>query len=668
MKKSIISLLLIVLLFVLISTSALADVDSQPPTIVEGSLKVDKTEATVGETVTVTVEATDNVEIDRIHISLWNIDSSEQYQGLMTRIEDKDTFEFKFQVNEYTPQGMWTVRSISVYDTTGNYVSFYSYDDSYGFNVTGTSGPIIIGLDDISVNKTEATVGDTVIIAVDIQSDRISHASLSLTNEDSGMNKNFLDMSYDESLGKYVYEFTIDEDTPSGYWSIGFINASDENGFGIAAWAGSTDIGFNVIGTNADAQPPVIDDSTLKFDKEEIQFGEQAVLSVKITDDRQMGRVVCSIDNYETGKLLAYPELTYNEGTGLYELIFKADESIPSGHWRLCSIHAHDAQGNLSLHNYYSRDIYILVKGENDHVYETDEEIAPTCTKSGLTEGSSCKICGSVLVAQETIPPTGHSFTNKASYKMAAAATCTSPATYYVQCDNCYAISEDKTVAVGDALGHSFKANEEYCTNGCGTPNPDYVPTYNPPSVKPADPEDNEPISEAHAFDDVPADAYYADAVNWAVANGVTTGTGYGTFSPDAPCTRAQVVTFLWRALGCPDASGSGGFNDVDAGSYYAEAVAWAVASGVTDGTGNGGFSPNAVCTRAEVVTFLQRALNGRGGSAGFADVPADSYYAGAVAWAVANGVTDGTSADSFSPNAECSRAQIVTFLYRAAA
>lgn len=171
------------------------------------------------------------------------------------------------------------------------------------------------------------------------------------------------------------------------------------------------------------------------------------------------------------------------------------------------------------------------------------------------------------------------------------------------------------------------------------------------------------------AFTDVPANAYYADAVAWAVANGITGGTAENTFSPDAPCTRAQVVTFLWRAMGSPEPRSAGTFTDVNASSYYAKAVRWALENGITSGTSATTFDPNAVCTRAQVVTFLMRALDGRSyGSAGFADVAASSYYADAVAWAVANGITDGTGATTFSPDMQCNRAQIVTFLYRAVA
>ena len=168
-------------------------------------------------------------------------------------------------------------------------------------------------------------------------------------------------------------------------------------------------------------------------------------------------------------------------------------------------------------------------------------------------------------------------------------------------------------------------------------------------------------------FADVSTDAYYYEAVKWAAKKGITGGTGDGTFNPNGSCTRAHIVTFLWRAAGSPAPKSTVSFADVPAGSYYAKAVAWAVENGITLGTGDGTFSPNATCTRAQSVTFLYRALGTAPTTVnGFTDVTADAFYADAVAWAVESGVTNGTSASTFSPNNGCTRAQIVTFLYRA--
>ena len=168
-------------------------------------------------------------------------------------------------------------------------------------------------------------------------------------------------------------------------------------------------------------------------------------------------------------------------------------------------------------------------------------------------------------------------------------------------------------------------------------------------------------------FADVPTDAYYYEAVKWAQEKGITGGIGNGLFGPNQPCTRAQIVTFLWRAAGSPEPKAMSSFSDVSADSYYAKAVAWAVENGITTGTGDGKFSPDATCTRAQSVTFLFRAIGKLVDSkAEFSDVLTDSYYANAVAWAVENGVTNGIGDGLFGPDNSCTRAQIVTFLYRA--
>ena len=171
------------------------------------------------------------------------------------------------------------------------------------------------------------------------------------------------------------------------------------------------------------------------------------------------------------------------------------------------------------------------------------------------------------------------------------------------------------------------------------------------------------------AFTDVPADAWYADSVEWALLHGVTKGTTDTTFSPEATCTRAQMVTFLWRAYGSMQVLGAEGtpFTDVPADAYYYEAVRWAVALGITNGTTDTTFSPDATVTRAQTVTFLWRAAAHRSAALpDFTDVPRDAYFAEAVGWAQENGVTNGMTPTTFVPDNPCTRAQIVTFLSRA--
>ena len=177
------------------------------------------------------------------------------------------------------------------------------------------------------------------------------------------------------------------------------------------------------------------------------------------------------------------------------------------------------------------------------------------------------------------------------------------------------------------------------------------------------------PTPEKPTFTDVDKDDFYYDPVLWAVGEGITNGVTETTFAPDASCTRAQAVTFLWRAAGCPaPTSTTMTFTDVPAGSFYYDAVLWAIENGITKGTSTTTFSPNDTCDRGQIVTFLYRAMKSPEANATnpFQDVAADAYYADAVLWAVEKGVTTGTSATTFSPNADCTRGQIVTFLYRA--
>lgn len=176
--------------------------------------------------------------------------------------------------------------------------------------------------------------------------------------------------------------------------------------------------------------------------------------------------------------------------------------------------------------------------------------------------------------------------------------------------------------------------------------------------------------SAPYFFVDVPADAYYYDAVVWAFEEDITCGTTDTTFSPDLTCTRAQAITFLWRIAGSPTPKSSTMvFKDVVADAYYYNAVLWGVENGLIKGTDATTFSPDAICSRAQFVTLLWRSQASPAVAVGtvnpFTDVKADTYFANAVLWAVNNGLTKGTSETTFSPDDSCTRAQMVTFLYR---
>ena len=277
------------------------------------------------------------------------------------------------------------------------------------------------------------------------------------------------------------------------------------------------------------------------------------------------------------------------------------------------------------------------------HTHEYEAEIRlPTCTREGSVT-YVCVICGDSYV-DSTYPALGHNWDDGTVTK---APTCGAPGEKTFSCSRC---TEKRTEAIPATGEHTFQNG--VCTV-CGA----------------------EAACASAAFTDVCGhddtahpDYVYHAAIDWAVLKKITNGTTETTFSPHAGCTRAQAVTFLWRAAGCPEPqSNDNPFTDLEQGAYYVDAVLWAAENGVTNGTTETTFSPDATCTRAQIVTFLYRAMKGTPVSGStFTDVPAGMWFSDAVSWAVSKGITNGTSATTFSPDAICERAHIVTFLWRA--
>ena len=219
-------------------------------------------------------------------------------------------------------------------------------------------------------------------------------------------------------------------------------------------------------------------------------------------------------------------------------------------------------------------------------------------------------------------------------------------AQYYERCSSAY------------YARRASSAETTYWTKYHGYPVPDPTPTPTPTPT---------PVSTVGDFTDVKTTDYYADAVVWAVNRGITNGKTATTFAPKENCTRAQMVTFLWRAMGSPEPKGANPFSDVKANAYFLKAVIWAEEVGITNGTAAGRFSPNDTVTRGQTVTFLYR-LAGEpqvGADNPFSDIAAGKYYTKGVLWAVQNGVTNGATKTQFKPEDPCTRGQIVTFLYR---
>lgn len=282
----------------------------------------------------------------------------------------------------------------------------------------------------------------------------------------------------------------------------------------------------------------------------------------------------------------------------------------------------------------YTKD-YVSAVG---HKTQLQNAKAAGCLTGGYTGDEVCTVCGKVFKQGSVIFALGHD-PQPARVK---APTCTeSGYTGDLICMRCGDMTQiGKTVA---ATGHKFFGG---VCSVCGTKGAEAVPE----------------------FDDVKPGAFYFDAVQWAVKNGITNGTGKSTFSPNTVCSRYQIVMFLWRAAGQPEAKAAVSFADVKPGDIFYEAVQWAVERGITKGTSSTSFSPYAPCTRGQIVTFLCRSAGSPkvSGACNFSDVSSGSFCHDAVIWASSEGITNGTSAGRFSPNEGCTRAQVVTFLYRA--
>ena len=282
---------------------------------------------------------------------------------------------------------------------------------------------------------------------------------------------------------------------------------------------------------------------------------------------------------------------------------------------------------------------------------------APTCTEKGYTT-YTCAICEDSYVADE-VAALGHDLVTDAGI----AVTCTeSGLTEGKHCSRCDYKIERQAIA---ALGHAW---DEGKVTTVPTTEKEGVKTFTCTRCSTTKTEPIDKLQAMVSFKDVDEKAYYAAAVEWAVAKNITKGTAADTFAPNDTCTRGQIVTFLWRAAGEPKPSGTKNpFTDVKQSDYWYNAVLWAVEQGITTGTSATTFSPNEGCTRGQVATFLWRYENKPAPAAKnpFEDVKKGAYYYDAVLWAVEADVTKGTSATTFAPNDTCTRGQIVTFLYR---
>ena len=429
----------------------------------------------------------------------------------------------------------------------------------------------------------------------------------------------------------------------------------------------------------------IITPAKIKF--EEITASEitdhSATLACWMSNDE--GAAITSLGMYwgEVGGTIKINEITHDVRWTRANLVYRIDDIV----------------GDLKPSTEYSVQYYAIVNGieylsnavifttaksaEHSHSYERKYVVAPTCTEQGYTLytcscgdsfkenfvdalghnatdwivdlAPTCTVAGSMhtectrcgaLLQTSAIQPSGHS---ESDWIIDKEATCTEGGAKHKECTVCKLSLQTETIP---ALGHDY--HEGICIR-CGAEDPDWT--------EPEDPFVN-------PFIDVKENDYFYDPVLWAVQKGITNGTTPTTFSPYDPCTRGQIVTFLWRAFGSPSPKSTHNpFTDVNPNLYYYTAVLWAVDQGITTGTSATTFSPEDTCTRGQVATFLWRACGKpapKGNGNPFSDVPQTVYYYQPILWAVENGITNGTGGGKFSPEDSCTRGQIVTFLYRA--
>ena len=373
-------------------------------------------------------------------------------------------------------------------------------------------------------------------------------------------------------------------------------------------------------------------------------------------DKLTKGQADVTIQYRHNFNIKAYQEITVGayEGSHTHTYAGSPWYSDENSHWHQCT------DTDCPDQNGSTKDL-----ARHTFVWKVDK--AATRTQTGLKH-EECTVCGHKRSEKTVIPMlTGTGVTTyaitvqnskngtvTASHKSAAKDTAV---TLTVTPDKGYVLD---TLTVLDGNNKDLKLTEK---NGKYTFTMPAGKVTVSAAFKAAAPASENP------FTDVPSGAYYEDAVIWAVKKDITSGTSATTFDPDGSCTRAQAVTFLWRAAGSPEPkSAAMPFTDVPAGSYFEKAVLWAVENGITKGTSDTTFSPDASCTRAQIVTFLWRAGGSPtvSGNSAFSDVASDAYYAAAVAWAEKNGVTGGIGGGLFGSDNTCTRAQIVTFLHRA--
>ena len=433
-----------------------SNVDSEAPVIDVSSVKLSTKSATTGDTVKISIKITDNVDVDRAVIQLINYDTGKIIGWTnLTYNETTGLYEYSLEITDDISNGHWYIDNIQAYDAANN-ASMESFKrNEYGFIVKDTkadSESPVIDVNSIDFNTKSATTGDTVKISIKITDNvEVGRAVIQLINYDTGKIIGWTNLTYNETTGLYEYSLEITDDISNGHWYIDNIQAYDAANNASMESFKRNEYGFIVKDTKADSESPVIDVNSIDFNTKSATTGDTVKISIKITDNVEVGRAVIQLINYDTGKIIGWTNLTYNETTGLYEYSLEITDDISNGHWYIDNIQAYDAANNASMESFKRNEYGFIVTRNNVDVHKWNNGVIlqqPTCTKKGETI-FECSLCHETKT--EELKALGHDYSKE--WTVDKKATCTEEGSKSYHCTRC----DEKTgVTVIPKTSHNF--------------------------------------------------------------------------------------------------------------------------------------------------------------------------------------------------------------------
>ena len=417
-----------------------SNVDSEAPVIDVSSVKLSTKSATTGDTVKISIKITDNVDVDRAVIQLINYDTGKIIGWTnLTYNETTGLYEYSLEITDDISNGHWYIDNIQAYDAANN-ASMESFKrNEYGFIVKDTkadSESPVIDVNSIDFNTKSATTGDTVKISIKITDNvEVGRAVIQLINYDTGKIIGWTNLTYNEATELYEYSLEITDDIPNGHWYIDNIQAYDAANNASMESFKRNEYGFIVKDTKADSESPVIDVNSIDFNTKSATTGDTVKISIKITDNVEVGRAVIQLINYDTGKIIGWTNLTYNEATELYEYSLEITDDIPNGHWYIDNIQAYDAANNASMESFKRNEYGFIVTRNNVDVHKWNNGVIlqqPTCTKKGETI-FECSLCHETKT--EELKALGHDYSKE--WTIDKKATCTESGSKSHHCARC---------------------------------------------------------------------------------------------------------------------------------------------------------------------------------------------------------------------------------------